>query len=105
MTYRQEKEKENIFAISCADWEMVVKAANSEEACTKALERMLNEFGKSVKISPAMLALNFSEFSMDLNAGDATRMVSSASILANAGHHDWAKTLNNLTANNHDTTH
>lgn len=96
MIYRKEKEPEHIFVISCADWEVAIKAKDAEEACTKAIERMLNEYGKSVRISPVMLSLDFSGFSNNIDSEKATKMVSSASVLANAGHYKWATSLNSV---------
>jgi|TARA_B110001454_G_scaffold217977_1_gene244668 hypothetical protein len=96
MILRKEKEKEHMFLVSCADWEMALKAVDADEACTKAVERMLEEYGKGIKISPVMLALDFSLFSNNIDSDRATEMVSAASILANAGHYKWAKSLNTL---------
>jgi hypothetical protein len=96
MVYRKEKDSERLFAISCADWEASIKARDADEACTKAIERMLLEFGKKVKISPVMLVLDFSKFSEDMNSDESTQMVSAATVLANAGHHKWATSLNTI---------
>ena len=96
MLLRKEKEKNSLFLVSCADWEMAIKASDAEEACTGAIEKMLDEFGKGVKVSPVMLSFDFSGYASDANSEDATKVLSSASILANAGHHKWAKGMNSI---------
>ena len=100
MLLRKEKEKEKMFLVSCADWELAVKAKDAEEACTKALERMLEEYGKKVKISPVMLSLDFSSYAEDADSDSATKIVTSSSMLANAGHHKWAKGMNSIFGKN-----
>jgi len=96
MLLRKEKEKEKIFLVSCADWELALKAKDAEEACTNALEKMLEEYGKKVKISPVMLSFDFSLYAENADSDTATKIVTSASMLANAGHYKWAKGMNSI---------
>lgn len=85
--------KQKIFLVQSGDWECVVNASDVTDACSKALEQVMQCFLEAGlgKINLGFL-ISCQEITEDL---EKVSYVYTATILANNGHYEMAKELEN----------
>lgn len=85
--------KQKIFLVQSGDWECVVNAEDVTDACSKALEQAMACY-KEAGLGSINLGFLMScrEFEEDL---EKVSYVHTAAILANNGHYELAKNLEN----------
>ena len=85
--------KQKIFLVQSGDWECVVNAEDVTDACSKALEQVMMCF-KEAGLEDINLGFLMScqEFQEDL---EKISYVHTTTILANNGHYELAKNLEN----------
>lgn len=85
--------KQKIFLVQSGDWECVVNASDVTEACSKAIEQVMACFEEAGlgTINVGFL-ISCQEFQEDL---EKISYVHAATILANNGHYELAKKLEN----------
>ena len=44
------------YMIRCSDWSVIIEADSEEEACTQSLTKMLEENGRSLRLSSLMIS-------------------------------------------------
>ena len=54
----QKRHKQTLFFIQCGDWESVKKAESPLKACMDAIREAKIKFGKDVKLSSVVIAMN-----------------------------------------------
>jgi hypothetical protein len=86
---------ESSYFVTSSDWECTTIASNHEEAASTCLEKMLKKYGDNLKISPAIISLNCTGYSLNFHE-DHAKIASTAFILSNIGRHDLAKKLNKI---------
>lgn len=89
--------KNNAYVVKCADWAVVIKAESSQEACTQSLIMMLDDRGKSLKLSSVIISeridnIVFSESYEDMD-DDHVEYHSVSRMLANAGLHELSSNV------------
>lgn len=87
-------ENTKLYIVKCSDWAVAVASDNHEEACTQAIDHMLMEVGKELKISCVMISIDVEDhLEMEPDQDDSTCFHTTSKILANAGHHKIAKSV------------
>jgi len=86
---------ENSYFITSSNWECTTVATNHEEAASSCLEKMLKKYGDNLQLSPAIISINCTGYSLNFHQ-DHANILSTAFILSNIGRHDLAKKLNKI---------
>lgn len=89
----------NKYIVSCANWHLMSQGESAEDAATKAFELMMEREGGNLKITPAIETLCLSDIEEDFDLEQYRELVFCPKVMANAGYHDSAKSLNTLIQN------
>lgn len=81
------------FMIRCSDWSVIIEAENETEACTEALNRMLEKYKKSLKLSSVMISHELKADVMDDEYDELISYHSVSRMLANAGQHELSANI------------
>tara|TARA_B100001778_G_scaffold283676_1_gene249765 strand:- start:287 stop:598 length:312 start_codon:yes stop_codon:yes gene_type:complete len=85
-----------LFLIKCSDWSVAVDSTDHDEASTKALSYMMEEYGDNLKLSCVMISIDVSDLPEDPEKDDNILFHSTSKILANAGYHNMSKTMKKI---------
>jgi hypothetical protein len=81
------------YMIRCSDWSVVIEAEDETEACTEALTKMLEKYGKNLKLSSVMISHHLEPDSIEEDYDDLISYHSVSRMLANAGLHDLSSNV------------
>jgi predicted glycosyltransferase len=81
------------YMIRCSDWSAIVESENEEEACTQALKKMLDKYGKYLKLSSVMISHHLEPDAIEEDYDDLISYHSVSRMLANAGLHDLSSNV------------
>lgn len=87
---------ESSYHVSSANWECNIVERSHDKAVSRALENMFDLYGQNLNISPAIISIDLTRFSIDFNE-DHTKIYSTAMVLSDIGKHDLAKKLKKIT--------
>jgi len=84
------------YFITSADWESVVSSGSFEEAASQALTEAFESLGKNLKLSPAIITVDMTNFSLNFSEKH-TKVFNTSAVLADIGKHDLSKKFKNIT--------
>ena len=90
-----ENDFERTYYITSADWEAVVSSPSSEEASASALREAFMNEGDNLKLSPAIIVIDMTSFSLNFN-NDHARVFKTSAVLADIGKHELSKKFKNI---------
>ena len=88
---RKSTSNKTLFYVVCADWESIVEAKDFEDAAALAIEKASEEYGRNLCLAPSMTAVDMNFMYDSLDAVEATNILYTPKVLANAGMHDLSK--------------
>ncbi|MAF25922.1 hypothetical protein CL634_10155 [bacterium] len=88
---RKSDREDTLFYVVCADWESIITANDENDAATIAIEEASNEYGKNLCLAPSMTVIDMDFMYKHLDAVEATNILYTPKVLANAGMHDLSK--------------
>jgi hypothetical protein len=91
-----ENDIESLYHISSANWECTILEKSHDAAVSKSLENLFEIHGKNLNISPAIISINLTRYSVNFNQ-DHSKIYSTAMVLSDIGKHDLAKKFKKLT--------
>ena len=86
----------NKYIISCGGWQLIESGKDSDEAATKALEKMSKIEGENLRVSPVIETICLSDIEEDFDLEQYRDFCFCPNIMANAGLHNHAKNFNEL---------
>lgn len=92
MIIKQDKDFNSTYYVSSGEWESIVRSPSFDEAASLGLEEAFEEYGENLKLSPAILCLNLSNF-FEKFGDHNSKIYSTTMVLSNIGKHDLAKKL------------
>ena len=81
------------YMIRCSDWSVIIEADSEEEACTQSLTKMLEENGRSLRLSSVMISHELKPDALEDEYDDLISYHSVSRMLAIAGHHDLSSNV------------
>lgn len=81
------------YMIRCSDWSVLIEAENETEACTEALNQMLDKHGRDLRLSSAMISHELKAGAMEDDYDELISYHSVSRMLANAGRHDLSSNV------------
>ena len=93
MLIKDDEDEGSIFHVSMAKWEAAVSASSSVDAATQVLERLFEDLGGDLILSPTIRTINTSELFGDFELDSEQEYHYTPEILSNAGLHDLAKKM------------
>ena len=87
------------YIVSCANWQIISKGKDAEDAATQAFEKMIRAEGKNLQVSTVIETLCLSDIEEDFDLEQYTELTFCPRVMSNAGFHESAKTLNELIEN------
>ena len=81
------------YMIRCSDWSVIIEAINDTEACTEALNKMLEKYGKNLRLSSVMIAQHLEPDATEEDYDYLTSYHSVSRMLSNAGFHDLSSNV------------
>ena len=81
------------YMIRCSDWSVIIEAADETEACTEALNKMLEKHGRNLKLSSVMISHHLEPDAIEEDYDDLISYHSVSRMLANAGLHDLSSNV------------
>lgn len=87
---RTSKNQDSFFTIICSDWSITVKDKSHQQACAKALQKMLAKYGTALNISFFMSSERVSKKKEDID------IVETSSVLADLGYFNISKSLSEM---------
>ena len=88
---RKSDRKDTLFYVVCADWESIITARDENDAAAFAIEEAHNEYGKNLCLAPSMTVIDMDFMYSSLDAVEATNILYTPKVLANAGMHDLSR--------------
>ena len=88
---RKSDRKDSLFYVVCADWESIVTARDENDAAAFSIEEAHNEYGKDLCLAPSMTVIDMDFMYASLDAVEATNILYTPKVLANAGMHDLSR--------------
>jgi hypothetical protein len=87
-------EDANLYLVECSNWQVAITSTDHEEACTEAVQYMLETKGDNLTLSCVMITTDIAKAS-NHNADRYEHSVfhPTSRILANAGYHKISKDL------------
>lgn len=85
-----ENDIESMYHISSANWESIIIETSHDKAVSKCMEDMFDIYGQNLNISPAIISVDMTRFSLNFNE-DHTKIYSTSMVLSDIGKHDLAK--------------
>lgn len=80
----------NSYFVTSADWEIVVISTSFDKATSKALEEMFKKMGKNLKLSPAIITVDMTNYSINFSENHS-KVYSTSMVLSDIGMHDLSK--------------
>jgi hypothetical protein len=80
----------NSYFVTSANWEIVVISTSFDKAVSTALSKLLDKYGKTLTLSPAIIAVDVTNYCINFS-DDHTKVFSTAMILSDIGLHDLAR--------------
>ena len=80
----------NTYFVTSADWEACVISTSFDNAVSKALSELLMEYGRNLKLSPAIIVVDATNYCVSFS-DDHTKVFSTSMVLSDIGEHDLAK--------------
>jgi hypothetical protein len=81
MLIKTESEKERIFVVSSADWEVAIKALTRNDACVSAIRQIYEKLGKDMKISPTIACIDATTTITEITTAKSYTFVPTKAIL------------------------
>jgi len=81
------------YMIRCSDWSVIIGASDETEACTEALNQMLDKHGRDLKLSSVMISHELKSDAMEDDYDELISYHSVSRMLANAGRHDLSSNV------------
>ena len=94
MNFRLEKELDKFYAVSSADWEVVVKAPTRNDACISAINSMFERFEGELLLSPAIACIDISSTFNEITCSNTFSFTPTKEILKLAGRQELTENLN-----------
>jgi hypothetical protein len=88
---RKYDNQEDLYHVTCADWESVISAKDENEAAALSVEGAHEEYGRMLCLAPSMVVMNLTTITKSLDAVESTHIIYTPTVLANAGMHSLAK--------------
>ena len=88
---RKSDRENTLFYVVCADWESIVTANDESDAAAISIEEAHREYGKDLCLAPSMTVMNMDFMYDSLDAVEATNILYTPKVLANAGMHDLSR--------------
>lgn len=79
-----------------ADWDALVDSSGTSEAAVSVFEDQYAKDGKNVKLSPTMTVVNLSVLIKDLDCQGTVDILSTPTVLADAGLHALSKKFRDI---------
>ena len=83
------------FYITSADWESVVSSGSAEEAASKSLNEAFDVLGSELNLSPAIICVDMTNFSLNFGT-DHAKVFETSAVLADIGKHNLSKKFKNI---------
>ncbi|MEE2975624.1 MAG: hypothetical protein VX343_04155 [Thermodesulfobacteriota bacterium] len=80
----------NSYFITSANWEIVIISSSFDKAVSQALEKMFKEYGKFLQLSPAIIVIDMTNYSINFSE-EHSKVYSTAMVLSDIGMHDLSK--------------
>jgi len=93
--FRTVKPNLKTFFVSSANWESIQESTSHSEAASLGLEEALSQEGKNLKLSPGIITLNATDFSLNSDM-DHAKVFKTSEILANIGKHSLSKKIKGI---------
>jgi hypothetical protein len=93
MNFRLEKELDKFYAVSSANWEVVVKAPTRNDACICAIKGMYDKLGGDLLLSPAVACIDVSSTFTEITCSNTYSFVPTKEVLRLAGLTSLAKSI------------
>lgn len=85
----------NMYFVTSADWETTIVAKSFDEAASKSLISLFEEYGKSLSLSPAIIVVDMTNYSLNFSEAHS-KIYSTSMILSDIGMHDLSKKFKNI---------
>tara|TARA_A100001011_G_C14002885_1_gene712182 strand:- start:418 stop:717 length:300 start_codon:yes stop_codon:yes gene_type:complete len=86
----KEDDISNMYFVTSADWEACVVSTSFDKAVSKALSKLFKEYGKNLKLSPAIIVVDTTNYCINFSE-DHTKVFSTSMVLSDIGEHSLAK--------------
>jgi hypothetical protein len=86
----KEDDISNTYFVTSADWEACVISTSFDKAVSKALSELFKEYGKSLKLSPAIIVVDTTNYCINFSE-DHSKVFSTSMVLSDIGEHSLAK--------------
>ena len=80
----------NSYFVTSANWEVLVISTSFDKAASLALEKMYDEYGKSLSLSPAIIIVDMTNFCINFSENH-TKVYSTSMVLSDIGMHELSK--------------
>jgi hypothetical protein len=80
----------NSYFITSADWEITVISTSFDKAVSVGLEKMFEKMGKNLKLSPAIIVVDMTNYSINFSE-EHSKVYSTSMVLSDIGMHDLSK--------------
>ena len=90
MILKLDSEKEKLYAVSSANWEIAVKAPTRNDACVLAVSTIFEKFGSNTQLSPTMGCLDITSTLTEITTTSTYTFIPTKAILILAGRDDIA---------------
>ena len=81
----------DLFWVSCADWNNLVSASDSEDAATLSIEVANKEYGKNLNLSPTIEVYNLTKTFEKNKNPESCKVFFTPDVLADAGLYNLSK--------------
>lgn len=81
----------NSFYVSCANWQCVVNAEDTDDAAAKAVELANEKYKKELNLSPTITILDISSILKKMEVPEDVSFAYTPDVLANIGLYDLSK--------------
>ena len=85
----------NMYFVTSANWEFCCESTSFIDAASLGLKSMFEKLGKNVNLSPAIIVINMSAYSVNFS-DTHSKVFSTSEILSNLGMHDLAKKIKSI---------
>lgn len=85
----------NSYFVTSANWEITVLSKSFDRAVSTGLERMFASEGKSLNLSPAIIVIDMTNYSINFS-DEHSKVYSTSSVLSDIGMHDLAKKFKSI---------
>lgn len=96
MIIKLDSEKDSLYAVSSANWEMVVKAPTRNDSCVLALTAILEKYGSNTQLSPTIACINITDTFTEITTTATYTFLPTKAVLILAGFEDLASSFEGL---------